>query len=406
MSIRTWMGPTMIALGATIAPSCDDDGVTTPAPDDVLPLLIVGSDMGAQSQSLTIINSRAQPVTNAVVTVNSVTIPHAGDGLYQGRLPAASPAGSPFDLRVSADGAEVRGMGNVPEAPNLTAPETGTVFAPTDSISVIWTSTTSPDRFVVVATWLVAEEESSESFPAPGDTRRLKVAASDVPAETEVTFKVLAYNDGSFTGSALPASRMNIRGEGPSGAVITRDVGPLSIHADMGPLSHHIAVAQNGRDANDAVVTVNGIAMPRTNSGGYSGQLPEPVSAGSPLVLEVISDGATARATGTVPEAPVLTAPATGTVFALTDSITVTWTSATDPEGFLVAVGSVFPAFFAAPGSARELKIAASDVGLIDRNLIDVTALNSGSFTGRAEPGSRMNLWNNGIPNTVITILP
>ena len=52
-----------------------------------------------------------------------------------------------------------------------------------------------------------------------------------------------------------------------------------------------------------------------------------------PLVLEVRANGVTVQATGIVPEAPVLTAPTSDTVFTLTDSITVAWTSTTNPDG-------------------------------------------------------------------------
>ena len=404
MRIRKGMVSCIVVLGSLVALSCDDGVTTPPVPDDpVTPLLIVGEEMGTQFQSLTI-TRRGRTVTDAVVTVNGVTLPHTGGGSYQGQLPAALPAGSPLNLRVSAGRATVEGTREVPEAPVVTTPVTGTVFAPTDSITVAWTSATTPDRFVVVATTMLGEESFSQSFPAPTAARQMKIAARDFPALTELAIEVYAYNDGGLTGAADPASRMSIRSGASSNVVITRDAGPLLILADMGPLHHNIGVSQDGRDIADAVVTVNGIAIPRSIVGFYQGQVPEAVPAGSPLVLEVSAGGVTVKATGNLPEAPVLTGPATGAVFALTDSIAVTWTSATNPEGFVVAVGSVFPVFFSAPGVARELKIAAGGVGLIERNLIDVTALNSGSFTGRSDPESRMNVWNRGIQNTLITI--
>lgn len=159
--MHTWIGSGLIGLAALVALGCDEDGVTTPpVPDDPpAQLLIMGGDMGAQFQNLTI-TRRGRAVTDAVVTVSGVTIPHSGDGLYEGQLPGPLPAGSPFSLQVSAGRASVQGAGNVPEAPLLTAPETGTIFASTDSITVAWTSTTNPDRFVVVANWAGARRVS------------------------------------------------------------------------------------------------------------------------------------------------------------------------------------------------------------------------------------------------------
>ncbi|HZD54013.1 MAG TPA: hypothetical protein VE175_13270 [Woeseiaceae bacterium] len=353
----------------------------------------MGGDMEAQSQSLTITTREGRPVTNALLTLNGVTIPHTGGGLYQGQLPAVAPAGSAFDLRVSAGRASVQGTGKVPEAPVLTAPETGTLFAPTDSIDITWTSTVNPDRFVVVATWVVNDEGFSQSFPAPALSRQLKVAASNFPSGTEVIFKVFAYNFGSFTGSVVPDSRMNIRGEGPSNAVITRDVGPLQIQGGMSTRFQSVTVLDGaGQTTTDATVTVNGVAIPQTSAGFFQGELPEAVPAGSPLELVVSAGGVTVEAAGNVPEVPVLTAPATGTFFAFTDSITVTWNSATNPDRFVVWVSNFFPpaSSFVVAGTARQLRIAAGAIGRGVDVEIFVSAINDGSFTGPASPDSRM----------------
>jgi hypothetical protein len=234
----------------------------------------------------------------------------------------------------------------------------------------------------------------------------MKIAASEFPADTEVTIKVFAYNDGSFTGLADPASRMNIRGEGPSNAVITRGVTPLHIVGNMGAQVQNVAVSRAGQAVTDAAVTVNGVAIPHASGGSYQGELPAIVPAGSPLDLVVTAGGVTVQATGNVPEAPVLTAPATGTVFALADSITVTWTSATDPDLFGVSFGSVFPALFATPGTARELRVAASEIGTGTEVPIQVSAFNDGTFTGPADPESRMNILVEASTSAVITITP
>jgi hypothetical protein len=108
--------------------------------------------------------------------------------------------------------------------------------------------------------------------------------------------------------------------------------------------------------------------------------------------------GLTVRATGNVPEVPVLTAPASDTVYSLSDSIAVTWTSATDPDSFNVLgqdCNGFGPCLISqAPGTARGLKIAASDLvtTMSVIGAIIVTATNEGSFTGPADPDSRMTV--------------
>lgn len=209
---------------------------------------------------------------------------------------------------------------------------------------------------------------------------------------------------------------------------ITRDIvltrvevsTPISISATLSPQLQSVWVFGAG----NAAVTVNGVPIPRGNPAGpggeykpppgldvrfYQGSLPEPVAAGLPLVLEVKANEITVQATGKVPEAPVLTAPAAGTVFTLADSITVTWTSTTDPDGFEVGFGfnSFCCAFFETPGSARELKVDASGFGFITGdNVMGIFAVNVGSFTGQADPDSHMRIQNGASPDTVITILP
>ncbi|HET6342961.1 MAG TPA: hypothetical protein VFG78_12360 [Gemmatimonadota bacterium] len=111
---------------------------------------------------------------------------------------------------------------------------------------------------------------------------------------------------------------------------------------------------------------------------------------------EVKYGGQTVKGIGNMPEAPALTAPVTGTVFALSDSIAVTWTSAADPDDFDAKIAvdcfTAGPCLeFELPGTSRGLKIAASDIGLWAEVAVSVRAVKGGafSFTGAAHPGSR-----------------
>ncbi|MEJ2185959.1 MAG: hypothetical protein P8Z36_08470 [Gemmatimonadota bacterium] len=139
--------------------------------------------------------------------MNGVTLSSTAlSGYYHGELPAAVPPGSPLDLRVSARGLIVEARGKVPDVPVLTAPATAAVFAPGGSITVSWTSPTDPDRFAVY----VNTNQPVWNRELPGTARELAVAASELPAGSDLMISVVAYNDGSFTGPAHPDSRMGI----------------------------------------------------------------------------------------------------------------------------------------------------------------------------------------------------
>jgi hypothetical protein len=390
-------GVTLLFLLALIA-SCDND--TTGPLEQVTPLLIAGGDMGAQLQDLTI-TREGVAITDGTVTVNGVAIPHAGSGRYVGQLPDAVPAGSPINLQVSAGGATVQGTVNVPEAPVLTAPATGAAFAAADYITVSWTSATDPDRFIVYGAWVVDDVGFRKSFPAAATAREIKIAAFEFPG-ADITISVVAYNDGSFTGQAHPDSRMSVCGEGPPNAAITRSPPTLHIWGGMAAQTQNLWIHQDvlsiTAGVSDAVVTVNGAAIP--HAGGYpayySGALPAAVPAGSPLDLRVSARGLIVEATGNVPEAPVLTDADAGS-----GSVTIRWTSATNPDRFVVYVnrnGSVLHR--EVPGAARELEIAASELPA-GRFTVFVVAYNDGSFSGPADPGSRMGIRSVGRPITI-----
>ncbi|MEJ2215869.1 MAG: hypothetical protein P8099_04565 [Gemmatimonadota bacterium] len=143
-----------------------------------------------------------------------MTIPNVGGrlypGYYHGELPAAVPPGSPLDLRVSARGLVVEATDNVPEVPVVTAPAAGAVFAPGGSITVRWTSLTNPDRFAVY----VNTNGPVWHRELPGTARELEIAASELPAGSDLMIGVVAYNDGSFTGPAHSDARMGIMSVG------------------------------------------------------------------------------------------------------------------------------------------------------------------------------------------------
>ncbi|MEJ2215871.1 MAG: hypothetical protein P8099_04575 [Gemmatimonadota bacterium] len=170
--------------------SCDND-TTGPSADG---RLLAVAKLGAQLQNVTITRAGV-PATDVAVTVNAVAIPQVGAGRYVGQLPAAVPAGSLIDLRLSAGGLTVQATGTVPEAPVLTAPVTGAISDAGDSITVAWTSATRPERFVVSGSSDFDGATFDKTFSVAGNARELRVAASQFPRGIGITLSVYTAND-------------------------------------------------------------------------------------------------------------------------------------------------------------------------------------------------------------------
>jgi hypothetical protein len=161
--------------------------------------------------------------------------------------------------------------------------------------------------------------------------------------------------------------------------------------ADMGAQVQNIVVTNDGNPVSGATVAVNGEAATPGAAGEYAVTLAAPVAAGAALNLEVEASGETITATGNVPEAPAVTAPADAAVLVTNAAIDVTWTSATDPDRFVVlAVGATTETFDAA-GTARAFSIPADELAAGEWE-IRVYAYNDGDFTGSTEAGSAMNI--------------
>jgi hypothetical protein len=102
------------------------------------------------------------------------------------------------------------------------------------------------------------------------------------------------------------------------------------------------------------------------------------------------------EATGDVPEVPVVTDVGAGS-----GSVTIRWTSATNPDRFVVSVNRSGPVLHReVPGAARKLAIAASELPA-GHFTVYVVAYNDGSFSGPADPDSRMGISSVGGPITI-----
>jgi len=138
---------------------------------------------------------------------------------YGGDLGFTIPEGDTLTLSVSIGGTMIVGKDTVPEAPTITGPSDGSEFAALDPVLVTWTSSTDPDVFLVDT--FCPDGCDQSKWEVPGDQRSFEIQAGELPVNVGIIIRVYAYNDGSFTGPADPASNMNIRAERGGSPTIT-----------------------------------------------------------------------------------------------------------------------------------------------------------------------------------------
>lgn len=140
----------------------------------------------------------------------------------------------------------------------------------------------------------------------------------------------------------------------------------LIIKGDLGPQRQNLELRLGLARITDAIVTVNGFPVPHVGGGIYNGDLPQAIPEGGTLSLKVVAGKKTFEGTGVVIPTPTITAPTPGSVFALTDSITLAWSTPVDPDGFRVCLNcwenSWYEGTYSVSGSARAFKIDALDL--------------------------------------------
>jgi hypothetical protein len=184
-----------------------------------LVLQVRGSDLSGSHAFLDVMVAD-QEVEGALVEINGQVIPfEAALGRYSSDLTPEVAVGGTLSLEVSYGGLTVTGTGSVPENPTLVAPVSGEDFSFGEDLVVNWTSTTSPDAFVVFASWSCGPNQpncgTGTGFEAAGSARSLTIPAGALPPGA-IELYVLAYNNGELAGDYEPAANhpgMNIRGE-------------------------------------------------------------------------------------------------------------------------------------------------------------------------------------------------
>lgn len=160
----------------------------------------------------------------------------------------------------------------------------------------------------------------------------------------------------------------------------------------MGSFSQHLDVYdQDWTPIETATVSVNGVDIPHVSGSRYSGTLKSALSEADPVTVTVDVDAVTVTGVDVLPHSAVVTAPLDGAEFIPGDPLTITWTSATDPDRFNV---SPFPCDGACSvfvdGSVRTLEFDTSSFPLDEPVEIRVYAYNDGEFSGPAAPECQM----------------
>jgi len=328
----------------------------------------------------------------------------ATDGEYTVALAAPVAAGGALTLDVSDGVAIVQGTGTVPEAPVFTAPLDGADVAVGADVEVTWTSTADPDGWAVVATsggsTVTAETDD-------GALRTLTIGGASLAAG-DWEINLYAVNDGVLTGDTEAGSTMAIRSAAAANPSISVVAPVLVTGNDMGEQDQSIRIEQGGAVVNGATVTVNGEAAAQAGAGSpYTVTLAAPLAVGDDLDLDIVIGTIAIQGTGTLPEGPVVTAPADGADFALTDPINVTWTSTANPDRFVIRidVGLPAPVEFEVVGTERAFTIPAGSLPA-GTWTIGVHAYNDGVFTGPLDAASSMNIRGQGTAHPDVTINP
>lgn len=206
MSATRFLLPCFLLVGACGGGGGETD--PTPLPNT---LLIEGSDMGVKFQNIRV-SRGTSAVTGATVTVNGVTMPETGPGYYQGQLQNFLPPGAAVLLEVRAGSLVATGQTTIPQEVTMVTPVTGATITRGNVINVTWTSSGNPDRFQIGLEYQVNAGSTSQSVTVDGSLRAGSIPTTAVPANaTNPSVYVFGYANGTFSGAADPASRMNLR---------------------------------------------------------------------------------------------------------------------------------------------------------------------------------------------------
>ncbi|MEY4531704.1 MAG: hypothetical protein RLZZ156_2425, partial [Deinococcota bacterium] len=227
---------------------------------------------------------------------------------------------------------------------------------------------------------------SRVTVQAAGSLRRLQFLVSNVSLANLAKFTVRAIG-GSTEGTTSP--------ESPARPVVCSRY--LVKGTDMGMQSQNVSLTRASAALGGATVRVNGTNIPFTGS-IFQGNLPSSVAVGSNVEILTADGDCLVYARDTLPEKPVVTAPSAGVNVSSGAVLPVAWTSANNPDRFVVSAtwlgeagGTGWRSADLAP-TARSFDIPAGTLPTDKAVKIRVYAYNDGTetFIGAYETGSKM----------------
>jgi hypothetical protein len=232
--------------------------------------------------------------------------------------------------------------------------------------------------------------------------RRLQFVVSNVSVLSKFTVRAIT---GSGEGETSP--------ESSSRPVVCSRY--LVRGTDMGAQSQNIALTRASAPLSSATARVNGTTIPFSASTNlFQGNLPAAVAVGTLLELVTNDGDCVVYARDTLPERPVVTAPAAAASVSSTAALPVTWTSASNPDRFVVSAtwleGAGGTGWRSADIAAteRSFSIPAGTLPADKSVKIRVYAYNDGTetFIGAFETGSKLAIRNGDEAGKDITTQP
>ncbi len=280
---------------------------------------------------------------------------------------------------------------------------------------------TIPDDKNVTVLWDAVDDARVTGYNVYQDGK--KVNATPIAAKSQIVLQALSPRRLQFLVSNVAnLSKFSVRAIGTSGEGTTSPESPsrpvvcsryLVKGTDMGAQSQNVGLTRAATALGTATVRVNGTNIPFTGS-IFQGNLPSSVAVGANLEILTADGDCLVYARDTLPEQPVVTAPAAAINVSSAVALPVAWTSVTDPDRFVVSAtwleGSGGTGWNSVDllGTARTFSIPANTLPSNKSVKIRVYAYNDGTetFIGAFETGSRMAIRNGNETGKDITTTP
>jgi hypothetical protein len=168
----------------------------------------------------------------------------------------------------------------------------------------------------------------------------------------------------------------------------------LVLGGDMGPFFENLSLSRSGVALTGAQVKVNDTTIPEISAGLYRGQLPTLLSVGAQVKVEVRAGNDVVTGIAKIPVVPIITTPVAGDAVHPGTALAYRWTDTLNPDEFTIWLQySGTGQTLTATGSARSASVETNAIPATATSLTaDVFAYANGTFTGPADPASKMRV--------------